>query len=74
MESKKVRVEDLKRQRIERIVAENETAFRAVKISDAEVFHSIDDYETDLQLDHHNQTDVWAGEDEVATTGMPEAL
>lgn len=60
MESKKARVEDLKRQRIERIVAENEMAIRirAVKISDPEVFHSMDDYETDLQLDDHNQIDV----------------
>lgn len=60
MESKKARVEDLKRQRTERIVAENEMAIRirAVKISDAEVFHSMDDYETDLPLDDHNQIDV----------------
>jgi hypothetical protein len=34
----------------------------------------MDDYETDLQIDDHNEVDVWAGEDEVATTGMPEAL
>ena len=25
-------------------------------------------------MDDHNEIDVWAGEDEVATTGMPEAL
>ena len=34
----------------------------------------MDDYETDLQMDDHNEIDVCAGEDEVATTGMPEAL
>lgn len=25
-------------------------------------------------MDDHNEIDVWAGEDEVATTGTPEAL
>ena len=73
-ESKKARVEDEKRQRIERIVAEHEKAIRAVKVSEDEIFHTMDDYETDLQMDDHNEIDVWAGEDEVATTGMPEAL
>jgi hypothetical protein len=34
----------------------------------------MDDYETDLQLDDHNEVDVWAGEDEVSAAGMPEAL
>ena len=73
-ESKKARVEDVKRQRIERIVAEHEKAIRAVKVSEDEIFHTMDDYETDLQMDDHNEIDLWAGEDEVATTGMPEAL
>ena len=73
-ESKKARVEDVKRQRIERIVAEHKAAVRAVKVSENEVFHTMDDYETDLQMDDHNEIDVWAGEDEVVTTGMPEAL
>jgi hypothetical protein len=72
-ESKKARVEDVKRQRVERIVAEHEKAIRAVKVSEDEVFHTMDDYETDLQMDDHNEIDVWAGEDEIATTGMPEA-
>ena len=37
-ESKKARVEDVKRQRIERIVAEHEKAIRAVKVSEDEIF------------------------------------
>ena len=39
-ESKKARVEDEKRQRIERIVAEHEKAIRAVKVSEDEIFHN----------------------------------
>ena len=73
-ESKKACVEDVKRQRIERVVAEHEKAIRAVKVSEDEVFHTMDDYETGLQMDDHNEIDVWAGEDEIATTAMPEAL
>ena len=42
-QSKKARVEDVKRQRIERIVAEHEKAVRAVKISEKEVFHTMDE-------------------------------
>jgi hypothetical protein len=67
-------VEDVKRQRIERIVAEHQKAIRAVKVSEDEVFHTMDDYETDLQLDDHNEVDVWTGEDDVSPTGMPEVL
>jgi len=40
LESKKARVEDVKRQRIERIVAEHEKAVRAVKVSEDEIFHN----------------------------------
>ena len=72
-ESKKARVQDVKTQRIERIVAEHEKAIRAVKVSEEKIFHTLDDYETDLQMDDHNEIDLWAGDDEVATTGMPEA-
>ena len=67
-------MEDVKRQRIERIVAEHQKAIRAVKVSEDEVFHTMDDYETDLQLDDHNEVDVWTGEDDVSPTGMPEVL
>jgi len=34
----------------------------------------MDDYEADLRLDDHSDTDVWAGEDEITISGMPKAL
>lgn len=40
-----------------------------MKVSEDEVFHTMDDYETDLQLDDHNEVDVWTGEDDVSPTG-----
>ena len=73
-EAKRAKTESLKKQRIERIAAEHEMAIRAVKISENEVVHTMDEYEADLQLDDHEEIDVWAGEDEVQATGMPEEL
>ena len=37
-------------------------------------FHTMDDYEADLRLDDHSDTDIWAGEDEITISGMPKAL
>ena len=34
----------------------------------------MDDYDTDLQLDDQDETDVWAGEDQVSANGMLEEL
>ena len=73
-DAKRARTESAEKQRIDRIAAEHELAIRAVKISDDEVFHTMDEYETDLQLDDHEEIDIWAGEDEVPATGMPEEL
>ena len=57
-----------------RIAAEHELAIRATRISEEEVLNKTDDYDTDLQLDDHDEVDVWAGEGEVAAAGMPEEL
>ena len=54
-DAKRAKTESLKKQRIDRIAAEHEMAIRAVKISDDEVVHTMDEYEADLQLDDHEE-------------------
>ena len=73
-DAKRARTESAKKQRIDCIAAEHELEIRAVKISDDEVVHTMDEYETDLPLDDHEEIDVWAGEDEVPAAGMPEEV
>jgi hypothetical protein len=45
----------------------------AVKIS-TETFHTMDEYEQDVQLDDHLEQDVWEGEDEVTGDDVPSDL
>ena len=52
-DAKRARTESAKEQRIDRIAAEHELAIRTVKISEDEVVRTMDEYETDLQLDGH---------------------
>ena len=51
-ESKRARPESSKKERVERLSAEYASMIRAVKIS-TETFHTMDEYEQDLQLDDH---------------------
>ena len=69
-ESKRARLESSKKQRVERLSAEYASMIRAVKIS-TETFHTMDEYEQDLQLDDHLEQDVWEGEDEVTGDDIP---
>ena len=70
----RARLGSTKKQRVERIVAEHELSVRAVKISENEVVHTMDDYEHDLQMSDQDELDVWEDESMVVTTNMPEQL
>jgi hypothetical protein len=72
-ESKRARLESSKKQRVDRLSAEYASMIRAVKIS-TETFHTMDEYEPDLQLDDHLEQDVWEGEDEVTGDDVPSDL
>ena len=58
---------------IDRLSAEYASMIRAVKIS-TETFHTMDEYEQDLQLDDHLEQDVWEGEGEVTGDDVPSDL
>ena len=62
----------LQRQRIERISAEYSSMVRMVKFGE-ETFHTMDEYEHDLQLDDHNNVDAWMEEEkeDLPMTDMP---
>lgn len=57
-EAKRARVETSKKQRLERISTEYNSMVRMVKFAD-ETFHTMDEYEHDLQLDGHSSVDAW---------------
>ena len=74
-EAKRARVETSKKQRLERISAEYQAMVRTVKFGD-ETLHTMDEYQHDLQLDDHNNVDMWMEEekDDLAANGMPAEL
>ena len=67
-------MESPKKQRIERVAEQDEMAIRVVKVSGEEEFHTMDDYESDLQMDDQDERDAWEGEETVSTTAMPQEL
>ena len=72
-DAKRARVETTaKTQRIERISAEYSSMVRMVKFGE-ETFHTMDEYEHDLQLDDHNNVDAWMEEEkeDLPMTDMP---
>ena len=58
-DSKRARIGTTKKQRVERIAAEHELSVRAVKISENEVVHTMDDYEHDLQRSAQDELDLF---------------
>eukprot|EP00435_Cladocopium_sp_Y103_P044674 s1582_g12.t1 len=72
---KRAKVEDAKKQRINRLKAEYEERLSAVKVAYKEYF-TMDDYSTELDVEEpvEEEQDDWAGENEVELTGVPEAL
>lgn len=69
--AKKSKTEDHKKQRINRLAAENEKMVRVVQFG-SEQYHTMDNYETELAEDQSD--DVWDGEDELYFAGIPEEL
>ena len=58
-DSKRARIGTTKKQRVERIAAEHELSVSAVKISENEVVHTMDDYEHDLQRSAQDELDLF---------------
>lgn len=73
-DSKRARTASSKKQRIERVAEQYEAAIRMVKVSAQEEFHTMDDYNTHLQLDDQDEVDIWAGEENVSTSHMTAKL
>ena len=71
--SKRARVEDAKKQRINRLKQEYEERLSKVKIEYKEYF-TMDDYSTDLDVENgfEEEQDDWFGEDEIQANGTPE--
>jgi len=74
-ESKRAKVEESKKQRINRLQLEYEERLSAVRIAYKEYF-TMDDYSTDLNVDDDlcEDDEFWYGEDEVKLGDIPEAL
>ena len=73
--AKRARVEDAKKQRINRLKQEYEERLSKVKIEYKEYF-TMDDYSTDLDVENgfEEEQDDWFGEDEIQLNGTPEQL
>ena len=74
-ESKKARVEVSKKQRIERVEEEHEKMVRTVKVGE-DVYHTLDDYDTDFNWNQQvvEDEEMWKDEDSLQFSGVPEAL
>ena len=74
-ESKKARVEVSKKQRIERVKEEHEKMVRTVKVGE-DVYHTLDDYDTDFNWNQQvvEDEEMWKDEDSLQFSGVPEAL
>ena len=71
---KRPKVEPHKKMRLEQIKEEYASMVRSVRLSDHEVYHTMDDYDQDLQMDTHDDSDLWEGEDMVVIDGVPDEL
>ena len=71
---KRPKVEPHKKMRLEQIKEEYASMVRSVRLSDYEVCHTMDDYDQDLQMDTHDDSDLWEGEDMVVIDGVPDEL
>jgi hypothetical protein len=74
-EPKKARVEVQKKQRIERVKEEHEKMIRTVKVGE-DVYHTLDDYDTDFNWNQQvvEDEEMWRDEDSLQFSGVPEAL
>ena len=72
-DAKRARVESAKKQRLNRISQEYFAQIRTVRIAD-DVFHTMDEYQSDLRLDDHDMDDEWYDETEIAFGELPKEL
>eukprot|EP00435_Cladocopium_sp_Y103_P028418 s2167_g7.t1 len=72
-EMKRSKTEEAKKQRINRLAAEQERCIRTVKIGE-EVYHTLDSYADEPQLSDEVQEDPWLGEEELHFAGVDERL
>ena len=72
-DAKRARVESAKKQRLNRISQEYSAQIRTVKIAD-DVFHTMEEYQSDLRLDDHDMDDEWYEETEIAFGALPKEL
>ena len=72
-EPKRAKVEDHKKQRIDRLVAEQESVIRAVRFGD-ESYYTLDSYEAELQEEDSSADDEWKDEEELCFAGVAEQL
>ena len=74
-DAKRARIEESKKQRINRIKEDYASRLSAVKIAYKEYF-TMDDYSTELDVEngYELEDDVWAGEDEVQFKAIPEGV
>ena len=70
---KRQKTEESKRQRINQLKAEYEQRLTAVKLVYKEYF-TVDDYSTELDAEQVSEDDIWAGEDNVKLSAVPESL
>eukprot|EP00435_Cladocopium_sp_Y103_P022455 s491_g5.t1 len=74
-EMKRSKVEDAKKQRINRLAAEQEQFIRTVKFGE-EVYHTLDSYADEPQMTEKDdvEEDPWLGEEELHFAGVDERL
>ena len=73
-QSKRTRVEDSKRARLQRIMEEHAAHVNAVQFG-GEEYHTVDDYTTDLDVENQTESlDLWADKDTLQFKDVPEDL
>ena len=79
LETKRAKVDELKKQRINVLSAEHANMVRAISFGD-ETYHTLDSYDTEFQddgskrNDEEEMNDLWKDEEELYFAGTPEAL
>ena len=73
-QNKRLKPEDPKRARIQRIATEYSAKINSVQFRGSE-FHTMDNYDDDLDLEKPDETlELWAGEDDLQFNDVPEDL
>eukprot|EP00435_Cladocopium_sp_Y103_P024601 s2953_g6.t1 len=78
LETKRPRLADTKKQRINAITSQNAHMIRRVKFGDEE-YYTMDDYDNDVNQEAptsyaNDDVELWTGEEEILVAGVPEAF